>query len=619
MTEEEKKALNSLQNLIKNKAKETTVYKKAENVIKKHPVLATTVSSLVKQELGGSINVGENKSIGFAINPKDKKASIGFKMSFDNGGKIGFSEAGMVEELAEMTVEGAFDRMMKVGTEGSQSDYRSGKNMTQKILKGIFPDVDNVMSIKIKDLTLTDAENFIKKADELKIGKNVIEKFRYAFTVSGRSPKTGMNLISTIQDTPGRMDELYTKGTQTVGTPLQNFGDNDSVIKNVDNWLNTKMNPIFKGTVKGSNVRLAKIVQETGLRPVDIVRLRPTDVDFKNGFIRYMSAKGAAGKNIPITDEALNLLKQQWNAVGKNNLSKQGNRLFGRVDSANTIVSAATDAKQYESNWSKQFRKAFKKNELEIFDDAIKKSRAFRLYDFRSYHADKLISSGQGSYANDIMGWKSGKEEKIPSKMLQTVYGQTADRQLVVTMSPENIKLKNIVNEKQKIIYSNINKKVKTKIIKEPITTAKPINQQVEEIKTKTPAVTMSGTEMKISQEGTEEVEKPKRNWKKTLDTGKKVLSKAAIASILTKVGKAASVLAPIEPIQVINEVFGGKEGFLPTSESGKLFGVFEPTISKDVEATSEMLGVNNKKSQDEQVNELMPEEMEQFEQQGRI
>lgn len=89
MTEEEKKALNSLQNLIEDKAKETTVYKKAENVIKKHPVLATTVSSIVKQELGGSINIGKNKKIEFQYDPKNKKTSLGFSMSFNKkGGKI---------------------------------------------------------------------------------------------------------------------------------------------------------------------------------------------------------------------------------------------------------------------------------------------------------------------------------------------------------------------------------------------------------------------------------------------------------------------------------------------------------------------------------------------------
>ena len=642
MADDEKKALNFLKDTAKNAAKglaeESEVYRVAENIVDNNKYLFGTVNSILNNELGVSFDVGKDKQIGFMASPD--KASLGFKMSFDSGGKIGFAEAGMVEELAEMTVGGAFDRMVKVGTEGSQADYRSGRNMTQKILKEIFPDVDNVMNIKMKDLTLTDAENFIKKADELKIGKNVIEKFRYAFTVSGRSPKSGMNLITTIQDTPGRMDELYTRGTQVVGTPLQNFGEKDEVIKNVDNWINTKMNPAFKGTVEGSNVRLAKIVSETGLRPVDIIRLRPTDIDFENGFIRYMSAKGAAGKNLPVTDEVLNLFKQQWNAVGTDNISKHGGRLFGRINSKNTIVSAAQDAKDYESNWSKQFRKAFKKGELQIFDDATKSNRAFRLYDFRSYHAAKLIEANQGGLANDIMGWKSGKEEKIPSKMLQTVYGQTADRQLKVVMSEESIKLKNAVNAKQKIIYDNIGKTSTAKIIPDtkidkqvqeaiPDQKSKPLGQQVDELKK--PVVTVSGTgaTVDISKEGTEKVKSKKRNWSEKTKGTRKVLSKAALLSILSKIGKTAGLIAPTEPIQALNEAIGGEEGILPTTESGNILGFIPPTTTKETESWTELFGIPTYPEGHEKAGqhihsikdyeELNKPETKQFEQQDRL
>ena len=642
MADDEKKAIDFLKTTAKNAAKglaeESEVYRVAENIVNDNKYLFGTVNSILNKELGVSFDVGKDKQIGFMASPD--KASLGFKMSFDSGGKIGFAEAGMVEELAEMTVGGAFDRMVKVGTEGSQADYRSGRNMTQKILKEIFPDVDNVMNIKMKDLTLTDAENFIKKADELKIGKNVIEKFRYAFTVSGRSPKSGMNLITTIQDTPGRMDELYTRGTQVVGTPLQNFGEKDEVIKNVDNWINTKMNPEFVKTVNGSNVRLAKIISETGLRPVDIVRLRPTDIDFENGFIRYMSAKGAAGKNLPVTDEVLNLFKQQWNAVGTDNISKHGGRLFGRINSKNTIVSAAQDAKDYESNWSKQFRKAFKKNELKIFDDATKSNRAFRLYDYRSYHAAKLIEANQSGLANDIMGWKSSKDTKIDSKMLQTVYGQTADRQLKVVMSEESIKLKNAVNAKQKIIYDNIGKTSTAKIIPDtkidkqvqeaiPDQKSKPLGQQVDELKK--PVVTVSGTgaTVDISKEGTEKVKSKKRNWSEKTKGTRKVLSKAALLSILSKIGKTAGLIAPTEPIQALNEAIGGEEGILPTTESGNILGFIPPTTTKETESWTELFGIPTYPEGHEKAGqhihsikdyeELNKPETKQFEQQDRL
>jgi hypothetical protein len=85
---QKEQALNSLKNLIKDKAENTTVIKKAKSVVKKHPILATTVSSIVKQELGGSINIGENKKIEFQYDPKNKKTSLGFNMSFNKGGSV---------------------------------------------------------------------------------------------------------------------------------------------------------------------------------------------------------------------------------------------------------------------------------------------------------------------------------------------------------------------------------------------------------------------------------------------------------------------------------------------------------------------------------------------------
>tara|TARA_R110002012_G_scaffold280157_1_gene468603 strand:+ start:309 stop:620 length:312 start_codon:yes stop_codon:yes gene_type:complete len=84
----QEQALDSLKNLIKDKAEDTTVIKKAKSVVKKHPVLATTVNSIVKQELGGSIKIGKNKKIEFLVNPEKKKTSLGFSMSFNKGGKI---------------------------------------------------------------------------------------------------------------------------------------------------------------------------------------------------------------------------------------------------------------------------------------------------------------------------------------------------------------------------------------------------------------------------------------------------------------------------------------------------------------------------------------------------
>ena len=69
MTADEKKALDDLQNLIidsaKGKAEEFKVYQKAENIVKEHPVLATTVKTLIDKEISADFDIGENKQIGF--------------------------------------------------------------------------------------------------------------------------------------------------------------------------------------------------------------------------------------------------------------------------------------------------------------------------------------------------------------------------------------------------------------------------------------------------------------------------------------------------------------------------------------------------------------------------
>ena len=56
MNEEEKKALELLKDKAREAAmgvaEETEVYQNAENIIRKHPVLAATVKSIVDKEIG---------------------------------------------------------------------------------------------------------------------------------------------------------------------------------------------------------------------------------------------------------------------------------------------------------------------------------------------------------------------------------------------------------------------------------------------------------------------------------------------------------------------------------------------------------------------------------------
>ena len=148
MNEEEKKALKLLKDKAREAAmgiaEETEVYQNAENIIRKHPVLAATVKSIVDKEIGAEFDIGENKSIGFMYKPEEKKAQLGFKMSFDEGGFLGkYQSQGMVKlssEFENMTIDNAFERLKKVGSKGEEKAYESARKNDKKILKILYPD-----------------------------------------------------------------------------------------------------------------------------------------------------------------------------------------------------------------------------------------------------------------------------------------------------------------------------------------------------------------------------------------------------------------------------------------------------------------------------------------------
>jgi len=89
-----------------------------------------------------------------------------------------------------------------------------------------------------------------------------------------------------------------------------------------------------------------------------------------------------------------------------------------------------------------------------------------------------------------------------------------------------------------------------------------------------------------------------------------------------------AAAVTPLEPFQAYSQVVGGEEGVLPKDK--KLLGIFEPTTKKELEAINKMIGVpmypegHPKEGQaiystKEYKQMKMPEELEQFEQQGRF
>ena len=170
MADDKQKAINTLQNLIldsaKGKAEDFEVYQKAEDIVKKYPALTASIDALITGEIGASFGIGENKEIGFSVNPEEKKAQLGFKMSFDTGDtvkKSGFITPEILEQAKktevpreQRTISQAIDRKIKT--------LENSKKLPQAKARTIEKSITLVKSYKAKLAQIIDI-NKIKMSD----------------------------------------------------------------------------------------------------------------------------------------------------------------------------------------------------------------------------------------------------------------------------------------------------------------------------------------------------------------------------------------------------------------------------------------------------------------------
>jgi len=67
---------------------------------------------------------------------------------------------------------------------------------------------------------------------------------------------------------------------------------------------------------RGKYVLVFSILQDTGMRPVELERTRTRDIDLERGIITVRTAKGGAGRNVQVRRQTLALLKEY---LGKHN------------------------------------------------------------------------------------------------------------------------------------------------------------------------------------------------------------------------------------------------------------------------------------------------------------
>ena len=629
MTDDEKRALDFLKNTAKDAAKglaeESEVYRVAEDIVDNNKYLFGTVNTILNKELGVSFDVGENKEIGFTASPD--KASLGFKMSFEDGGFINKYAPGDVvipDELKKLTVWDAMnDRIAQLTNEYnagqiSKSSLDEAK-LTKVRLFGLNQSnvqYNNLMKLTFgknaKEVLLVDfntpsaQKNLYKVALEQGAGNGKLwfkgkpgAAVHFKKGISGMigHHKLGYNAAAAIKDSDPILSQGKIVGAGSRG-PIMTEDVYQKVVKSIEN-------------IKDPGAKnLAKLMLVTGIRRDDLVRLTEADINLEAKTITPTSFKGAPSRTIPLSDTAISILKNQMNINKYDQIFYKGG------------------IKDLGGHYGKIINTSF--TNIKIEDNVQKITRKFTLEDLRRSFMSRADALGISEDVIDRLVGHTTKGTKrkytkgkttiaatIKQSLLDDVallekdlYGQlklTSQEAINTFSGGQRAAVTTLGQQVEEITQPQPKPEPRIKPKPEPKIKIKPedripIPEEVEQKSTKA----LNGEDI-VPRNKKGNSEKIKLALEKAGKTGKY----AALMTLLSKIGKAATVLAPVEPLQVANQLLGGEEGLY----KDKLFGIFEPTITKDVEATQELLGVN--KQEDEQMQ--MPEELEQFEQQSRL
>ena len=609
-TDDKQEAINFLTNTAKDAAKglaeESEVYRIAENIVDDNKALFGTVNAILNKELGISFDVGKDKEVGFMLNPEEKKAQLGFKMSFQPGGEIGF----LPEEIKKLTVwDATNDRIARLTNEYNAGQITKSSLDEAKLTKA------RLFGLKHNNVQYT---NVI----ELTFGKNAKE----ILLVDFNTPSGQKNLYKTSLEQGAGNGKLWFKGQpgaaahfrKNVSSVIgdQKLGYNAAAaIKDSDAMISQgkiigagsrgpiMTEEIYQQTAKQiENIKdlgaknLAKLMLTTGIRRDDLIRLTAADINLEAKTITPTSFKGAPSRTIPLSDTAVSILKNQMNL-------NQYDQIFYKGG-----------IKNLGDHYGKHINKAL--NKIRIEDNVQKLTRNMTLEDLRRSFMSRADALGvpeevidrlvghttKGTKRKYTLGKTTtalGIDENIlkhVTKLEADLYGQLrltsqeaintfsgGQRAAITTLGQQVEEITQPKIQSQPITEERIPVETKKSIVQERIAVP-------EEIETKATKA-INGEEI-VSRNKKGNSESIKLALEKAGKTGKY----AALMTLLSKIGKAATVLAPIEPLQVVNQLLGGEEGLY----KGKLFGIFEPTITKDLEARKELLGVNQQEKMPE-------------------
>ena len=545
----------------------------------------------VKKELGISFDVGKDKEIGFMLNPEEKKAELGFKMKF--------AEAGAVGTGGELTFQQAFkdriaemQRKLDAGGRMSQGEIDKAnrtyarlfggthsKRTYKSVLQDVFPD-KKVSEILFSEVNTSE----IQKQIYTKAQNQVWYKGKYGAAMDFQKQISGAigNVVGVGKTASAFNAAAPYKNSELV---LQGGKPGRGPVLDEDIYRNTvkQINKIKDASAK----RLAKIMLLQGIRETDLVKIKVSDIDWNKNTITTISKKGAGARVIPISDSVKILLQQQANANPK------GATIFSKPN-----VKPGVDFKGLADHYGDKINP--KLNNISVFDTIKDADRAMTLEDLRrafSLRADALgISSDiqDKLMGHTIKGTKATYQKGITTTALKAINvedaikltGEDLYKQLGFTSADDVTSFlggKYRVRGAASTLGQQVEEITQPKVT-QPIVEQKLIGEPKPVIKSGVEDVEIE-KKAKTSVSGKNYTELPSANNKKISLALEKAGKTGKLATILKLGLKAGVLLAPLEPIQFVNEALGGKEG----AYQDKLFGVFEPTISKEVEAWKEL------------------------------
>jgi len=356
MAEDTKRALETLQDLAidaaSGLAEETEVYQEAERLVADNKTLFGTVNAIINKELGGSINLGENKELGFMIKPEEKKAHIGFKMSFQSGDVVQGSLT-VVEALEEYLAD-----LKRRGKNLSATQGFITKFQNSQLGNMLIDDIGKDTSSAVK---------FFHNPEILNMTQDMRSSLRSVLGSAANATKPGSGVIFTSikKNEPTALTKGLPKSQLTpegkffvTAQPKASFG------------LRNAVPHVYKAIPKivDNESRLfATVMAFTGLRPEELYKVTASQIDLDNFEITNVGGKKGGPGMIPTGGKTFTLSPLALEAITelKENADEKG-KIFKKTQAtlkANIKKTVITELDSVD----KELNKALKKGKLKGF------------------------------------------------------------------------------------------------------------------------------------------------------------------------------------------------------------------------------------------------------------